>query len=1618
MRRSYYKMFSMSCLAAGSLLAYWSVQATDPAGVRATAPYPTLSYEMEGGGLVLTYTGTLLQSDDAVNWTEVKSASSPYFVRTGDEKRFFCVTLSDQPGQPLSPGEDGSVTLPGGVPLDFVWIEPGTFMMGSPEDELGRDDDEIQHQVTLTQGYWLGKYEVTQAQYEAIMGKNPSKFQGTDLPVEQVSWDDAMEFCAKLTEIEQEAGTLPEGYEYTLPTEAQWEYACRAGTTTALNSGKDLSDAHECPEMDEVGWYGYDGSNEDAENDLNYTHPVGLKQPNAWGLYDMHGNVWEWCKDWDGSYPSSAVTDPTGPINGWNRMFRGGCWYDYARNCRSAYRYSGNPSTYSIASGFRVALTRVPRLVPVPCSNFTIPLPGNVDLDIIWIDPGTFMMGSPEDELGAGGDETLHEVTLTRGYWMGKYEVTQAQYETIMGTNPSRFIGADQPVELVSWNDAMLFCGRLTAIEQAAGRLPLGYEYTLPTEAQWEYACRAGTTTAFNNGTNIETDDQIYGECPNLDPVGWYYSNSESKTHPVGLKQPNGWGLYDMHGNVMEWCQDAKNRYPTTPVIDPVQEDTEPYYAVRGGSYSYYDDGAKNCRSAARNVRLNTSTSLSIGFRVALAPINRNMTIPLAEDVDLDMIWVEPGTFMMGSPEDELGRESDEYQHQVTLTQGYWLGRYEVTQAQYEAIMGTNPSGNKGADLPVERVNWYEAKAFCVKLTDIERAAGRLPEGYEYTLPTEAQWEYSCRAGTTTALNSGKNLSDERSCSEVDEVGWYYGNRVGASHSHPVGQKLPNAWGFYDMHGNVEEWCSTTDYNYPRKPETDPFVDGSSLYRVVRGGSWDSIAADCRSAYRGENGPSYSSLWRGFRVALASISSKNIVVPLAEDVNLRMIWIKPGTFDMGSPRTEPGRDDDETQHEVTLTKGYWLGKYEVTQAQYEAVMGSNPSEFIGADLPVEKVSWNDATNFCARLTEIERAAGRLPEGYEYTLPTEAQWEYACRAGASDALYDGSTLYSSEGYPGADLAWYDGNSQGTTHPVGQKLPNAWGLYDMYGNVWEWCSDWYGDYPTSEVSNPTGAIFNWARVDRGGGWNSPGKCCRSAARGYGGPDYHLNNVGFRVALTHIRDFTLSLSEDVSLDMLWIDSGKFTMGSPANELGRNSEEVQHDVYLSGYWLGKYEVTQAQFEAVMGWNVSYCRGADLPVESISWQYAMEFCARLTAIEREAGRLPRGYKYTLPTEAQWEYACRAGTTTAFNNGKNIPTEEQKWEEPCPNLDEVGWYMFNANKASHPVGQKMPNAWGLYDMHGNVLEWCSDWYGAYPTSDVTDPQGPIMGTEHIMRGGAWDRTARGSRSAYRDKADLNYSYVSVGFRVALAKSSDFILMDMTNDLEMIKVTPGTFWMGSPDNELGRYGDETSHPVTLTQNYWLSKYEVTQEQYEAVMGTNPSAYEFYRCPVESVSWYDALEFCAKVTEIERRAGRLPEGYEYSLPTEAQWEYACRAGTRTALNNGKNLSSEYDECPEMNEVGYYEYNSGGDTTPDGRKKPNLWGFYDMHGNVNEWCFDLYGDYPDSAVTDPTGSDKGINRVHRGGSFDAPARVCRSAYRGYDAPDRGYENVGFRLALVPVR
>ena len=261
-------------------------------------------------------------------------------------------------------------------PDNMVRINGGTFMMGSPANEVRRDYDEEQYQVTLS-GFYMGKYEVTQKEYREVMGTNPSAYKGDKMPVIDVSWYDAVEYCNKrsLKEGLTPAYTIDKNRRdpnnksadendnirwlvtwnqnangYRLPTEAEWEYACRAGTTTPFSTGITITTS----QANYDGNYPYN-SNVKGEYRREMT-PVGSFEPNAWGLYDMHGNVWEWCWDWysSESYSLGAQTDPRGPSSGSSRVARGGSWYDTAYYLRSAIRYCGAPARWTHSLGFRL----------------------------------------------------------------------------------------------------------------------------------------------------------------------------------------------------------------------------------------------------------------------------------------------------------------------------------------------------------------------------------------------------------------------------------------------------------------------------------------------------------------------------------------------------------------------------------------------------------------------------------------------------------------------------------------------------------------------------------------------------------------------------------------------------------------------------------------------------------------------------------------------------------------------------------------------------------------------------------------------------------------------------------------------------------------------------------------------------------------------------------------------------------------------------------------------------------------------------------------------------------------------------------------------------------------
>ena len=573
----------------------------------------------------------------------------------------------------------------------------------------------------------------------------------------------------------------------------------------------------------------------------------------------------------------------------------------------------------------------------------------------------------------------------------------------------------------------------------------------------------------------------------------------------------------------------------------------------------------------------------------------------------------------------------------------------------------------------------------------------------------------------------------------------------------------------------------------------------------------------------------------------------------------RFRWIPPGSFTMGSSKAEQdvalrsmkvqlGRDaseeerasllDDlrtyEVQHDVTLTQGFWMLETEVTQLMHQSIMGTNPSNQHGFDLhgfnlPVDNISWEESQMFVANLNEL----GFAPAGASFALPTEAQWEYACRAGTTTSFSWGDSLNDDRANGnGASPYGTDEERKRSpeTTPVGSYAANPWGLFDMHGNVWEWCEDWYDVYPEGSATDPRGPAGGEVRVARGGSWSLDSPACRSGRRNATNADLQIRNIGFRLVLVPLtedttrgdatlvkqvadppEEWTSSIVGQEAGDLRavevngvpfrfrWLPPGTFTMGSsekeqaevirsytreqvsayvpaygdeqiaeeltdyalllelPALVLG----ETQHEVTLTqGFWMLETEVTQLMWESIMEDNPSEFEGANLPVESVSWEECQEFIAKLN----ELGVAPAGSRFALPTEAQWEYACRAGTATPFFWGDSLNGEKANCNGSTPyGTDGEG---KNLKKTS-PVGSYAANPWGLFDMHGNVWEWCEDWFGPYPTGAVVDPCGPARGLVRVVRNGGWYNIGQFCRSAHRFGHEADSTSSTGGFRIVL-----------------------------------------------------------------------------------------------------------------------------------------------------------------------------------------------------------------------------------------------------------
>ncbi|HUU28405.1 MAG TPA: SUMF1/EgtB/PvdO family nonheme iron enzyme, partial [archaeon] len=1280
------------------------------------------------------------------------------------------------------------------ISITMVSIPEGIFQMGS---NTGLDTEKPVHMVTLT-AFEMSEYEITQAQYEAITGVNPSYFTGDyNHPVENVSWYDAVTFCNKLSETEGlepcydlstwECDFSKNGYR--LPTEAEWEYAARAGTSTNYYTGNSES------ELDRAGWY--------SGNSGNTTHPVGGKENNAFGLYDMHGNVWELCNDWYSSiyYSQSPGWNPAGPQTGASRAARGGCWGYGADYSRSASRGSNRPDGKDLYIGFRVV-----RGSFVPGIYIEIPLLNDPGVSVLSGESYTLSWSS----VSGANSYTIEEATDS--------SFTGVSTQTVTGTSQSFShsvssattyyyrVKTNTATGSSGWSNAediIVNTLGVPAVSDPGISVASGAGYTV----SWSSVTGAVSYTieeATNSSFSGATSQTVSGTSQSFSRIV-----STATTYYYRVKANNAYGSSGWSNTVDIIVNPPP---PGTPVA------TDPGTSVASGA-SYTVSWSSVTGSASYTIEEATNSSFS------------------------------------GSSSQTVSGTSQSFSHNVSAATTYYY-RVKANSAYgssdwsntVDMLVNPPPPGAPVATDPGSSV--ASGESYTVSWSSVTGAAS-------YTIEEATNSSFS---GATSQTVNTTSQSFSRSVSTITT--YYY--RV----------KANNAYG-------SSGWSNVVDIIVnPLPPGTPVATDpGSSVasgagYTV----SWSSVTGAfsytieeaTNSSFSVVTSQTVSSTSQSFshnvsaattyyyRVKANSASGSSgwsntvdMVVNLPA-IAITLVTIPAGTFQMGS---STGNSDEQPVHTVTLT-AFQISKYETTQAQYQEVMGTNPAYFTGDDnRPVEQVSWYDAVTFCNKLSESEG----LEQCYNlstwecdftkdgYRLPTEAEWEYACRAGTTSNYYTGDN--------DSDLdkaGWYYGNSGSATHAVGGKQANSFGLYDMHGNVWEWCNDWYGSYGSASQTNPTGSSSGSYRVIRGGGWNISAGGCRSAVRDVNGPpDRVADHLGFRVvrgsfvpgnlpAIPNLNDpgssvasvagytvswssvtgttsytieeatnssFTGATSQTVSgtsqsfshnvstaatyyyrvkansaygssgwsntVDMVVnppaieiilvsIPAGTFQMGSNS---GESNEQPVHTVTLSTFQMSKYETTQGQYQAIIGTNPSYFTGDDnLPVEQTSWYDAVTFCNKLS----EAKGLEPCYNldtwdcdftkngFRLPTEAEWEYACRAGTTTNYYTGDSES-----------DLGRAGWYDRNSGYTPHAGGQKEANAFGLYDMHGNIQEWCNDWFDSnyYSNSSSQDPTGPATGSSKVLRGHNWLGTAYYCRSAFRDRTSPDVTGIFMGFRV-------------------------------------------------------------------------------------------------------------------------------------------------------------------------------------------------------------------------------------------------------------
>ncbi|MCA9089974.1 MAG: SUMF1/EgtB/PvdO family nonheme iron enzyme [Planctomycetaceae bacterium] len=1086
-----------------------------------------------------------------------------------------------------------------------------------------------------------------------------------------------------------------------------------------------------------------------------------------------------------------------------------------------------------------------------------VELPGGGKMTFMLIPPGEFMMGSSEDERADFLAETetdpnpafydriltegpQHSTRITRAFYLGKLEVTQAQWQTVMGNNPSK----DQrdpakPVEQVSWDDVQRFLAKLSE-ESSTTK----HKFMLPTEAQWELACRAGTTTPWHSG---KSEDE-------LKRVAWVGTNSKGMVHQVGQLASNGFGLHDMHGNVFEWCSDwhAEYSYTDAPVEDPTGVETGSERVCRGGARW---GSLASTRSAYRGKKSPSTAWDYVGFRLAMA-INIEKLKPEAFRGPNGLVGggtAPPATILSESPTFEAGA----YPGKFALLFPERGGNY-VEMPGLDANLMNELLRRKKMNLTIEfwlkrdreKISAHDLFAGWKENSVVVRSAagsGQVEGGgrgapplhfYDAYAPTrtvedEANWMH-----VAAVLGNPKDfllfINGKLVNHNTGEWGWPGSKlpfRLMDRAAGLLGETRVSTVARYDRDFIPEFGFSPDEHTlalYHFDEGTGDVLkdaSGNGYDGKIFGAKWVRTDAKPKASpplaiapFDAAQAKKHQQEWADY---LGMPMEKEIELPGGEQ--MQFMLIPPGEFLMGSTDEETERlqplvpeykndkvHSESPQHRVTLTKPFMVSKHEVTVGDFRAFVeatdyktsaerdgkggsGHLDGSFVSSSLdmlwskdpkltqtdeyPVVQVSHNDAVEFCRWMSDLH--------GIEFRLLTEAEWEYACRAGTTTPWHSGS-----DPDPLQHVAWTKRNSNRQRRPVGQLQPNPWGLYDMYGNVFEWCADYFLEdyYSNSPQVDPRGASDGDVHSLRGGSVYNSEFENRSAYRGAHHTGHRQDIFGFRVAMTIDTESTnapppaaapfdeaqakahqqvwakylgqpVETTNSIGMKLVVIPPGSCTLGGPG--------DIPVSIELSRpFRLGAYEVTQREWHAIMGTEPWKSQdevqvGENVAATYVSWTDAVDFCRQLTERERGNGQIEGDWEYRLPTVAEWEYATRAGSISLYSFG-DLPSQ----------IGDYAWCRQNAREGgqpyAHEVGLKKANPWGLSDVHGNVWEWCLNWFeGQVPGG--TDPRGAETGDRRSFRGGSWRSSADQVHSAIRSGREPEFVTSALGFRVVLTQ---------------------------------------------------------------------------------------------------------------------------------------------------------------------------------------------------------------------------------------------------------